>query len=315
MSQHILAGQTGISPVPAATAKDEEGLAPLAERPVNTARFYSTRTEQAETTQIAALTIQQETANVLEETRTNAQCTVARCRSIISSLEANRMYKSRMGWSQWMSFWEAMYDRQFSRAISIRVTNALSKVNQLFQLVSTDLQTLAAGTQDAVNRAASEWDTLKALEDFEKEVGVIRRRRRKRARSILERLRNSLEALPAGVSDELFDDMKRAVFALDYLYDYHPGDAEREAYDRMWPERLRQEQSRQLAESLYRRPTQVQGQSAASPLHYPTRMPADPTANYYEDIDFDDNELLRRHPTAESSERLVVGGDCSIVCV
>ncbi|KAE8382177.1 hypothetical protein BDV26DRAFT_253993 [Aspergillus bertholletiae] len=49
-------------------------------------------------------------------------------------------------------------------------------------------------------------------------------------------MRMHMESIPVKVSDELFDDMKRGVFALDVFCDYHPGDPVAEEHESMWPE-------------------------------------------------------------------------------
>jgi hypothetical protein len=43
-----------------------------------------------------------------------------------------------------------------------------------------------------------------------------------------------MELIPVKVGNELFDDMKRGVFALDIYCDYHPGDPVAERTEQMW---------------------------------------------------------------------------------
>lgn len=190
---------------------------------------------------------EQESGPTLEDTRSNALNTLAMCRTVIITLEITRMYKSRLGFSWWLAFWEKIYDRALARALGARVTTALNKINVLFRSVSSDLKRITAKMEKAVLRAKSSVDILKYLEYMENEVGVRRRNRRDKACSILNRMRAGIETIPVKVTDELFDDMKRGVFALDVFCDYHPGDPEAEARDRLGPRRLEEnrEEARQ----------------------------------------------------------------------
>jgi hypothetical protein len=103
----------------------------------------------------------------------------------------------------------------------------------------------------AVSHAPSEKEILLVLEQMEDEVGVRRRRRRKKAQAILNKMRAHVEAIPVKVSDELFDDMKRGVFALDVFCDYHPGDPVAEEHESMWPESFVQQPVGMVAVSPY----------------------------------------------------------------
>jgi hypothetical protein len=79
--------------------------------------------------------------------------------------------------------------------------------------------------------AKTEAEIILLWQDMERRISLYRKWRRMHTRAILEELRDILEAIPAVVTDELFDDLKRGVFALDVLGDYHPGDPEAEAND------------------------------------------------------------------------------------
>ncbi|KAE8148412.1 hypothetical protein BDV25DRAFT_131231 [Aspergillus avenaceus] len=172
----------------------------------------------------------------LEETRRGAMRTLALCRHVITTLELTRLRKSRTGVFHWLAFWERLYTRQFARALASKVTNALTKVDILFRTVANELHQLTQQMEQAVVRAQTDKDILLILEQMEDEVGVRRRRRRKKAQAILNKVRAHIEAIPVKVSDELFDDMKRGVFALDVFCDYHPGDPVAEEHESMWPE-------------------------------------------------------------------------------
>ncbi|KAL4786642.1 hypothetical protein BJX76DRAFT_365430 [Aspergillus varians] len=170
----------------------------------------------------------------LEMTRLEALHTLDTCRHVIASLELTRLHKSRSGLYHWMAFWERLYDRSFATVLSSRVMAALYKVDALFRAVSFDLHQLAQKTELAIVSASSEKEILHILERMEDEVCVRRRRRRRKAQHILQKMRANIEAIPVKVNDELFDDMKRGVFALDVFCDYHPGDERAEQTERMW---------------------------------------------------------------------------------
>ncbi|KAL4916661.1 hypothetical protein BDW62DRAFT_185682 [Aspergillus aurantiobrunneus] len=172
----------------------------------------------------------------LEMTRLEALHTIDTCRHVIASLELTRLRKSRSGLYNWMAFWEQLYERSFATVLSSRVMAALYKVDALFRAVSFDLHQLAQKTELAIVRASSEKEVLHILERMEDEVSIRRRRRRRKALHILQKMRANIEAIPVKVNDDLFDDMKRGVFALDVFGDYHPGDERAERTERMWSE-------------------------------------------------------------------------------
>ncbi|KAF7594943.1 hypothetical protein BBP40_007751 [Aspergillus hancockii] len=199
----------------------------------------------------------------LEDTRRGALKTLALCQHVITTLELTRLRKSRTGVFYWLAFWERLYPRAFARALASRVNVALGKINELFTNVATELRQLTQRMESAVLHAPSDKDILLVLEQMENEVGVRRRRRRRKAQKILNGMRAHIEAIPVKVSDELFDDMKRGVFALDVFCDYHPGDPVAEEHESMWPEYFVQQPVGMVAVSpyLYR---QWQEESAAS---------------------------------------------------
>ncbi|KAL4803008.1 hypothetical protein BDV18DRAFT_163535 [Aspergillus unguis] len=170
----------------------------------------------------------------LEMTRLEALHTLDTCRHVIASLELTRLRKSREGLYHWMAFWERLYERAFASVLSTRVMAALYKVDELFRAVSFDLHQLAQKTELAIVGASSEKEILHILERMENEVCIRRKRRRRKAQNILLKMRLNIESIPVKVNDELFDDMKRGVFALDIYGDYHPGDERAEQTERMW---------------------------------------------------------------------------------
>ncbi|KAL3478980.1 hypothetical protein BJX99DRAFT_255981 [Aspergillus californicus] len=170
----------------------------------------------------------------LAMTRLEALGTLTTCRNVIAALELNRLRKTRTGMCNWIAFWEALYDRAFADLLISRVMSALYKVDALFRAVSFELHQLAQRTGLAIAGASTEDEIIHILEQMEYEVIARVVRRRRHCRHILARLRVNIEAIPVKVSDELFNDMKRGVFALDIFCDYHPGDAKAEQAERMW---------------------------------------------------------------------------------
>jgi hypothetical protein len=107
-----------------------------------------------------------------------------------------------------------------------------AKVDTIFQKTSKALTDLTWEVEKGVTAATSEKEVLRLLEQMEKDVALHRKRRRKSAQALMGKLRASIEEIPVDVSDELFDDLKRGIFALDPFCDYHPGDPEAEERDR-----------------------------------------------------------------------------------
>ncbi|KAL2818124.1 hypothetical protein BJX63DRAFT_429443 [Aspergillus granulosus] len=187
----------------------------------------------------------------LEVTRLEALHTLDTCRHVIVALELTRLRKSRTGMYHWIAFWERLYERSFSNLLASRVMTALDKVDALFRAVSFGLHQLTQMTELAVASASTEKEILGILERMEEEVNLRRRRRRRKARHILAKMRCNMELIPVKVSDELFDDIKRGVFALDVYGDYHPGDPEAERMEQMWFQRFIDQPAGLLAVSPY----------------------------------------------------------------
>ncbi|KAL2834716.1 hypothetical protein BJY01DRAFT_259421 [Aspergillus pseudoustus] len=170
----------------------------------------------------------------LEMTRLEALHTLDTCRHVIAALELTRLRKSRTGMYHWIAFWDRLYERSFANLLASRVMTALYKVDALFRAVSFDLHQLTRRTELAVATASTEKQILNILERMEDDVSTRRRRRRRKAQHILAKMRCNMELIPVKVSDELFDDMKRGVFALDVYGDYHPGDPVAEQTEQVW---------------------------------------------------------------------------------
>lgn len=168
----------------------------------------------------------------IADARTQALYTLSVCRNVIASLEVTRIWKSRVGFIHWRAFWYQVYARPYGRLITRRVALARLQIEELFRFIARYFQRLTQHTEESMRRFQSEdpiWESMRILEIT---VVMWRHRRRKRAQEILNAMRSSLESIPIIVTDELFIDMKRGVFALDAVCDYHPGDPQAEARER-----------------------------------------------------------------------------------
>ncbi|KAJ9249999.1 hypothetical protein DTO195F2_8314 [Paecilomyces variotii] len=168
----------------------------------------------------------------LLQARSDAFQTLSACRNVIACLELTRMSKSRIGFAYWVDFWERLYERPLARSLTSRVSIVRAKVDTIFQKTSKELNHLTWEVEKGVAAAGSEKEVLRLLERMETDVALHRRRRRRSAQALLDKLRDSIEQIPVDVSDELFDDLKRGIFALDPFCDYHPGDPDAEKRDR-----------------------------------------------------------------------------------
>ncbi|KNG82627.1 hypothetical protein ANOM_009087 [Aspergillus nomiae NRRL 13137] len=190
----------------------------------------------------------------IEDTRRGALHTLSLCQSVITTLELTRLRKSRTGVFYWLAFWERLYPRAFARSLGSRVNAALTKVDILFRTVANELHQLTLRMEYAIARSRRATQT-------QTQEGA----------SILNKMRVHIEGIPVKVSDELFDDMKRGVFALDVFCDYHPGDPVAEEHETMWPEYFVQQSGMGMvavSPYLYRQ-WQQEAASAASGSYMP----------------------------------------------
>jgi hypothetical protein len=177
---------------------------------------------------------EQDCRESLEMTRLEALHTLDTCRHVIATLELTRLRKTRTGLYHWIAFWERLYERSFANLLTSRVMAALYKVDALFRAVASELHQLTQRTELSVASASTEKEILGILERMESEVSKKGRRRRRKAQHLLDKMRHSMELIPVKVGNELFDDMKRGVFALDVYCDYHPGDPAAERTEQTW---------------------------------------------------------------------------------
>ncbi|KAI9925018.1 hypothetical protein ASPWEDRAFT_685698 [Aspergillus wentii DTO 134E9] len=194
-------------------------------------RFYSTRESHGEANNKSheeSIAARYQAQVAVNQTRAQTLHTLTLCRTVITTLEVTRMAKSRVGFAFWRAFWERIYSRDYARFLICHVQNTLSKVDFLFRNIARELHEITLNTVVQVVQATTEEKILRALEQMEQQVGIRRRRRRKKARSMIDKMRANIEAVRVTISDEIIDGLKRVVFALDPYCDYYPGDTEEE---------------------------------------------------------------------------------------
>jgi hypothetical protein len=166
------------------------------------------------------------------QAREQAIHTLEMCRSILLSLEMTRMCKARTGARNWMLFWHRIYYPELARALCGEVNQMFPKIDTTFRTSAKSLCNLTYTVSRCIKAATTEAEIVNILEEMERTTIERREIRRECVLDLLDCLRVRIEDIPVEVSDELFDDMKRGVFALDARGDYHPGDADAEARDR-----------------------------------------------------------------------------------
>lgn len=166
------------------------------------------------------------------DAREHAIHTLAMCRSMLISLEMTRMSKSRIGRRNWMIFWHRIYDAHLAQTLCEEVDRTLPKIDKAFRVAAKHLCNLTFTVKRCIKAATTETEIFSILEEMERVTIDRREMRRERVMGLLDSMRSNMEGIPVEVSDELFDDMKRGVFALDVRGDYHPGDPDAEERDR-----------------------------------------------------------------------------------
>lgn len=150
---------------------------------------------------------------------------------MLISLELTRMSKARTGRRNWMIFWHRIYDAPLARTLCEEVDNVFSDVDTAFRAAAKHLCNLTFTIKRCLKAATTEAEVDSILEEMERFTIERREMRRERVLDLLDTLRSRIEDIPVHVSDELFDDLKRGIFALDYRGNYHPGDPEAEERD------------------------------------------------------------------------------------
>lgn len=172
--------------------------------------------------------------STINEARIRVLQALTVCRTVISSLEVTRLYKSRAGFDNWLSFWERVYQRELARKVASPVVHAYRLIDDLFRAVAQELKRVTQRCVNYVMQAQSAMDISRSIQLFDPVVRLWCRRRRKRARDILDGMRESIKDIPMHVSDDFYTDVKRGVFALNERCEYHPGDPIAEARERVF---------------------------------------------------------------------------------
>ena len=158
----------------------------------------------------------------LTAVRQNALQTLSFCRWVNIDLELNRIRSSRAGRSRWLSFLEQRHQRPIIRALDQVISNTLAEVDELFRNVSSHILYITLQAEPAVGRAVTHGELLGVLEHVEVQVSSAQERRHEKTQSILNATRTGIDSIPARISDQFVDDMKRDIFCLDPDCDYHP---------------------------------------------------------------------------------------------
>ncbi|OJD26685.1 hypothetical protein ACJ73_01934 [Blastomyces percursus] len=165
------------------------------------------------------------------EAREDAKDILNNCRTALISLELMRMRKSRIGMSNWVAFWQRIYSPELTKVICTTIASAAPKVDKVFQSVAKDLFNITYRAAENIKMATTEAQIIQCWQLMEQETITYRNLRDRYIRTIMEDLRVSIEAIPVDISNELFDDLKRAIFVVDPSGNYHPGDPEAEERD------------------------------------------------------------------------------------
>ncbi|EER39105.1 conserved hypothetical protein [Histoplasma capsulatum H143] len=163
--------------------------------------------------------------------RKNAKDVLNNCRITLLSLELTRMRKSRIGMSSWVAFWHQIYSQGLAEAICATILRAAPKVDKVFRSVAKELFEITYKAGENIEMATTEAQIVQCWQLMEQETIAYRDLRDRYVKAILEHLRFSIEAIPVDISDDLFDDLKRAIFVVDPRGNYHPGDPEAEERD------------------------------------------------------------------------------------
>ncbi|KAK2804727.1 hypothetical protein FQN50_006465 [Emmonsiellopsis sp. PD_5] len=166
------------------------------------------------------------------QARRNARAVLNNCRSSLLSLELTRMQKSRIGLRNWIAFWHRIYSAKLAKVICSMIAAAAPKIDKVFRSVAKALFDLSYQTGKNIEEATTDELILRIWEVMERQTIAYREVRDRYVNSILEDLRVRIEYIPVDITDELFDDLKRAIFYLDPFGNYHPGS--REAEERDW---------------------------------------------------------------------------------
>ncbi|KAI1972354.1 hypothetical protein LOZ53_004205 [Ophidiomyces ophidiicola] len=154
------------------------------------------------------------------------------CRAIVVTLELTRMSKARTGIRNWMLFWKEIYRPFLAEQIIAVVSAASLEIDRLFKASAQRLCLLACSIGQRMIDLRTSQEATSIWRQMEHQITRYRKLRQRSAQIVFDKLRCRLERIPVDISDDLFDDLKRGIFALDPSGNYHPGDPIAEAWDR-----------------------------------------------------------------------------------
>lgn len=154
------------------------------------------------------------------------------CQELLASLELNRMRKARIGLRNWICFWERIYKQPLADIIRAYVIRTFLAIDHLFRTIAQQICHITHSTGRRMMKLRTVQEAKSIWRQMEIRILRLRDIRRHRAQALFEKLRLNLEAIPVDVDDWLFDDLKRGVFALDAVGDYHPGDLGAEEWEK-----------------------------------------------------------------------------------
>jgi hypothetical protein len=167
----------------------------------------------------------------LEQTRRDAAHTLAEYRAIILELELTRMRRSRTSFLSWMHIWERLYGRRTARMLAIPAFECYNLINRVFSAAASKLKGLLNQIGSVIMMLQTETDIARLLKNMERAMISVTERRRRLALTVVTTLRMKLDSTMSGLSDNFHVELRRALFALDADCNYHPGNAQVEAYE------------------------------------------------------------------------------------
>ncbi|PGH12716.1 hypothetical protein AJ79_04076 [Helicocarpus griseus UAMH5409] len=165
------------------------------------------------------------------EARRNAKRVLSNCRVNLLSRELTRMRKSRIGLGNWTTFWYRVYHHDLAKTICGTIIYTAPKIDKIFKSIAKALFDLSYRIGEDIERATTEEQIVRCWQFMENETLVLCKLREQYVTELLENLRVCIEKIPVDISDDMYDDLKRAVFAVDPWGNYHLGDKEKEERD------------------------------------------------------------------------------------
>lgn len=105
-------------------------------------------------------------------------------------------------------------------------------MDKIFKMAAEHIINTIAITDERIASARSEDEIGCLLRQMELQINRCVELRQIKAQIIFEATRVNLEKIPVDVGDAMFDDLKRGIFALDSVGNYHPGDPAAEEKDK-----------------------------------------------------------------------------------